>query len=333
MNTNRQILLNDFTTLAAFLACVASVNFNHQSPGAFSLGLENLKERVPPCIRDRAAEPAVLEHPCDVQALRSDQSVSVNEMLRNFVVHVPAAVRDLRVQPLDLELGFASAIPAFLLSGEVTLDNAEASQRRFEVADVAERLAVGRGDEGFQANVDPDSARLVVDDRIGEFNRERDIPLAGSPDDGRGLDLSIRWKFAVPADADCPDVLESQFVVYDLCPVRIPEHKRVESVGRLKSRKAWGRSTFNPGKESLERLVQFSQGLLSGRCIHRREMRIELPLNRQPSGLLVEVPVLSMKLPTHDPAIKGSVVESPVSLQRPLKFAALVYVREQAVSA
>jgi hypothetical protein len=330
MNTNSQRLPHYLPALAALLAGVLWVNQYHLGAGAFSLAYQDAQETGPAGICDTARQPAVLHHPLDVEAFRSDGAVSVNQRTSGLVVHVPADFSHLCMESSDPTLNTLAAIAAAFAPSQCPLMTAKLWQGTFKRTAITERFTVGCGNETIKANVDANSIGLGSGCGARYFYGEHCIPLSGIPQYGQGLNLSIFRQLPVPLDADGADVLEAQFVSDQLEAIVDAVGKRIESVCTFESRVSGFRSDTASAEEGRESLIQLAERLFGRLRVDAGKIRAESPLNCKPAGLLEIAPILSSRFPTQELAVKRTVVEMAMRFERGCQLSFLVGVCPQA---
>lgn len=332
MHTNRQRLLNLFTALAAFLGCIAWINEFHSRPGAFCLEREDAEKAGPASVSDTTGQSAVLEHPVDVQVFRSNESVAGNELMRGLVVHVASRICDVFMQPSHFESNLLSSVASSFASGECSLFNAKFCMVTSHDLGVAERLSVAGGHERVQSNVDADFGVGCRDLVFGCFEDEADVPLSDFALDRCLFDLCVGGKLAVPANADCPNVLESQFAIHDLAAITISGHrenKRIKPICGLRSRVSWRRSCFASLKERLKVIFEFPQRLLRRPKVEISVEFVLFSLKFEPPRLIVIIPVDSGCLLAHLSSRQTFVVEPTMRFESLCQLFLLRSIRQQ----
>lgn len=332
MNANRQRLPNYLAALAALLAGVLWVDEYHLAAGAFSLAQQDLREGIPTRISDTASQPAILEHVRHAQAFRSDDAVSVDQRTSDLVMKIAANISDLIVERCYSPLNLLPSSASRLAPGNCPLASAQFRKRTLKDFAVTKAFSIGCCDERFQPNVDTDLAFLVVNDDARGFNRKTREPLAPLADNAELPNRRSR-QFAMPSNPHCSNMLESQFST-DNPPStalsRIRKAERIKLVASLESRIARGTASLASSEERPKRFVQPTERFNCRSSVQLRPVRVQPPLNCQPSRLLAEIPIDASRLPAEHPAIKSSVIDSAVRLQSPLKFTLLIGVGEQA---
>lgn len=329
MNASRKRLTNYLAAVAALLAGVLCVDQFHSTAGAFSLARQDADELAPASIGDTASQPAIPQHACHVEAFRSNDRVPIDQRTRDFVVHVPPDITNLRVQSRDTLFNKLSTVAAAFTSTQRTLTSAQLWQRSFERSTVAKLLAIGSGDERFKADVDTDTSRVLG--RLGNrhVDQEDDKPLASVAKYGGLFNPAVLRQASMPTDADGANVLEAKFSVNNGAASSVMRHikgKRLESIQTFKTRTAEPKT-----EKSSIGFVDCPKRLLRGVTVELSKMTVGAALSREPSTLFVVRPVDPCRIPTKHFAVERLIVESAVSFECYSQFATLACIGEQSV--
>lgn len=336
MNTNRQRLPNHLPAATALLGCILCVNQYHLTAGTCSLAYQDLREGIPSCIADTASQPVVLQHPFDVQALRSDDAVSVDQRTRNLVVEVATSVADLRVKGHHSRLNLLPPIAAVLAAGQRTLPAAKFWQDIFQRPTISQLVAVRRGDERFQANVDSNQASIGVRRWQWKFDRKNGKPLISNTTDDTLFQASACWQWPVPSHSNGANSFNTQLSVNN--PPSIPgtptgtQREGVESVWATKSRPSCPSARLHSAEEGAIRAVKASKRLLARTGDEKRPKWMASTNPCYPSALLRKGPVVACRLPTEQLSIKSRVVKSTVRFKGGGQQPLLISVHKQPVS-
>ena len=332
MYTNAKFFANYLVTCAAFLAGVSGVNELHDRPGTGCLERKDADKTGPASVGDATTQSAVLEHVVHAQVFRRNETVAGNELMSHFVMRVTPSVRHFSVQPRHTNLHFLTSRTATATTGQGTLLPTQFLETPLQNLGVTEFLASTRHHERIQTKVDPDLgvSRLKSDNR--SFDRKADEPFVGDTLDDGLPDLGVTRQFAMPANADRADILESQFVVDDLATTTVASHRegeRIKPIVTFETRIAGILTGLAPIEERLECFVQLNQRLLCRTGIEIGEILVRLALSGQPASLVVIVPINASGLPAHRLAGEAVVVESAMRLKRDSQLSLLGSVRKQ----
>lgn len=324
--------LPDLCPAHARLACPPRINHQHLAPGAFSLGAKYLLEARPSGISNRSGQPAVLEHPLDVQAFRSDQTESTNQTNSHLVVVFLAKVGHTGVQLGNLLASLPAVAPAFLLPAEASTQPSQLWEFSLEVLGIDNRLAVAGGQEVRESDINANlRVRLLNDIQFAKVAGKDHEPLATFTLGGDRFDFALPR--AVKLDLHNANVLQIQAVARDPAAVAVRgELKTVKVVSTLESGKtSFGGLCLHSAKEVG---VSFVEAAHSPLCSREVDFCVELvcPTSRlEPLGLVVKSNRLAGELVSLDALRQAFVVQAPVSLQGNRELALLISVGEQAI--
>lgn len=248
MNTNIQRFTNNVSAVATSLRSIPWIDQYHPTAGALGLANKDLREGIPSCIADTSRQPAVLEHPLNVQAFRSDDAVSVNQGTGDLMMEVAASIAHLRVKVRHSRFHLLSTIAAASTSSQSPLLPSQLRERSLKALRVAKRFTIRRCDERPQANVDAHRAGSGWSCNVGGLNTKNDEPLAIVAKDADVLRRSSR-QCAVPSHANSADIAQPQLAIDNLpalaIAARCPQAERVEAIFCSKSRIARITTLFN----------------------------------------------------------------------------------------
>jgi hypothetical protein len=74
MPANRKVFAHLLAALVALLTCAFGIDFHEAHAGTFSLATQRQQKSGPAGVCYRPAQPAVPEHPPDIQTLGSDET-------------------------------------------------------------------------------------------------------------------------------------------------------------------------------------------------------------------------------------------------------------------
>lgn len=245
----------------ACLTRATRVNLHELSASVFSFVGNQVEKGSPSGIPDRLRQHSTGKS-LDVQIFDGNQAVIINQPTTNLVVKVCALVANVKVRALQKLNGFTSVIATFLSSGNLALC---ASQFRlgFSVPVwIVNLYSVAQSGECGQTNINADLFNRRGQRFWRAFNRKANVPASGFALDRDSLDSSLNGTMQL--DLDESDALQAQFEVSQLAPVAIRRVcDAVETRMRLEARESGFLFCFDATKESLERLVNAAQHILT----------------------------------------------------------------------
>lgn len=316
----------------AFLACAFGINFHEANSAAFGLASQRQQKAGPSGICYRPAQPAVPEHPPDVQAFGRDEAVTTDQTKGNPMMMLAAQVADAGVNPLQTANGLVAVLAALFLAADSTAGNPQLGQRVLEVSRVRFPDAVRRGKERFQSHVDADSRLAVVrNGNVPQLTREGDVPLARLALERHGLDRAFHR--AMQLDANRADMLDVQARPMQTDAVAVGG--KLDAVETVLSLEAWV-AGFAPGsataEERLKGAVQTAHRRLCRREVQPREEGVNGTLVLEPRGLLRVLNRSPLGFVCRFALFETSIVQTPVRLKGDAKLTLLIGVRPQPVA-
>ena len=247
--------LGNFVPAAAtFLACSLGIDFYILGADFDSFAPEYSQEPAPASILDRPTQPAVLEHPPDVQAFHRDESEATNEFQSDLMVMLAPLVSNAGMKSLDSLDRFPSVLSSLLLSGDVSLSTTKFWKFFFQVPRVGFVFAFRSRQEGLESDIDSNGRFSVGFDLGGrKLAGEDRVPVARFPFQGDGLRLS--FDLSVKFDLNRSNILDTELVTDKLDPVPVGRKlNRVEVVASFEARIA--RFFLGPFFDSAEELLE-----------------------------------------------------------------------------
>ncbi len=189
------------TVKAAFGRGVELVNLDKRAsiPGRFVFQLPD--ELTPSHITDGFCQAVVFDHILDLQTLDTDRLVLTDQLCRELLLIITAAVTDPSVDPSHLEPCLGAVLGPFFLLAEATLSPRQLLLILVKELGVAVGLSI-RGDHyGLQSQVKPDLFR--------DHRQERDVLLDQDGDEvascrilahGHSRRLTSLWQGTRPVD-------------------------------------------------------------------------------------------------------------------------------------
>ena len=155
VDTLRESFINQHSAPAAHFGCVARVNLYHSTPSFYRFSRCELYQLVPSYIRNAFSQAMVLNHPLDVQVLKSDKAIVIDQFPAFFMSKVPPLVGDPVMNVSDNLFGLTSFRRSTYLLAQFTL---RFSQRLFllaKKAGISNSPAMREGQKRSQSAVNP----------------------------------------------------------------------------------------------------------------------------------------------------------------------------------
>jgi hypothetical protein len=162
MGTNRKRLLNNLSTLEAFLAGVSGVHSYHLMSGAFSLGAENIEERTPTDIHDGFRQMMVFHHMDNLKVFNHYAVIPLGIRLCRLEMVITPLTADLEMGLGSVTSGFAASVAPLLATTQLTLLASESLLRGSVKPGGLNRIPLGVSQETFQPNVYTDIMMFTV---------------------------------------------------------------------------------------------------------------------------------------------------------------------------
>jgi hypothetical protein len=244
----------------------------------------------------------------DIQVFYGDQTVTVNERSREFVVEV----RPLRFNVGKLALEYLHSLtttirPLIGTPRQTALCHSELALRLFVEPWIVNLCAIIQCGEGIQANVYSNSLRGYRKRHRFTFNREDHKPSSSLALDRNSFDLAINWtmKFYF----ELADALDIKNPVNQSTAITMRrESNAIPSSARFKTWESWLITSFNTSKECLKRSIQSSKDILSTLVIRNTKKIFRSELFKL-SVLIVIANRLPTSLPRPDTFLKSAVVQ------------------------
>ena len=332
MLANREVFAHLPAAAAALLTGATGIDFHELRPSFFGFAAQDVQEAGPAGVTDRAGQPAVRQHPFDVERFDSDETEREDQATGDGVVVLASQVLDAGVNLLKAADGLAAVLATLLLAGDGAAGDAQLRQGGLEVARVGLALSLAGGEEGFQPHVDTDrrqGGRLHA--QVPQVARRDDKPLVRLALERQRLDRAFHGPMQL--DADRADVLDAQAVAGQTDAVAVAGVlDAIEAVAPLEPRIARPRGfLLDPAEEVRKRLVQAPHRGLGGREVEAGEEGIRPPLALEPCRLFRVLHRALSGFVGRFPLVQASVVQSAVRLQSGSQLALLIGVGEQAV--
>ena len=250
--------LNDMPAVGASLrGREPAVNFDHGLAVPLGLFFDHADGHSDGCVVQRAGQAVVFDHAAQVEVFDADHIETGYEIGTQLVQRVAAAVGDLLVDASNMALDLHAPLAALRSPGEALLVEGQASLPLRAVLRVTYALAVAKGGEAGDAEVDADILAGLLQWRWLCFHNQRDEILAARRADqtNRGR---MRDRFARPLDLDGSDLGELEHA-----PLGVEREAALGVVSRLPHLFALeGRVGGALVEEVRERHLQVAQGLL-----------------------------------------------------------------------
>lgn len=249
VDTFRESFINQHSAPAAHFGCVAWVNQYHNAPSFYRFGRRELYQLVPCYIRNAFSQRVVLNHPLDIQVLKSDKAIVIDQFPAFFVSKVTPFIGD---SVMNVSNNLFCLAPFWCPIRLFTQFALCFSQRLFfltKEAGIFNRLTIGEGQKSCQPQVNPN--RQIADRQRLWFNftRETGIPVADRIAlNCQGLDSSlnrpVQFDFDITYFGDGQPITQLE--------TRLLEGETVIPAKALKAGKAVFVSGLNPAKERLK---------------------------------------------------------------------------------
>ncbi len=307
----------------ARLACSSGVNLDNLNTGSFGLVFEYLKKLAPASILNATGQPAVLGHSLNVQALHSDKSVASYQVQCSFMMMVPTAVGDARMESSHCANGLSPILSPTPFSADGALRQAQSRKTIFEMARIYDSLSVRRGQEGFQTNVDTGWWVLARGHtNFTQITGEKNIPLFTFAFEYGCLNHT--FDIAVPLAADESYIFDAQLILKADAVSIGRKLNGVKAVHCLEARIAGDLASLEAAKEIYKRLVQAPHRSLRAGKVQLLKPRIIAALTLKPRRLIVGVDTEFIEAIGDAALFKALVVKPTMRLQHNVKFALLV---------
>jgi len=329
MMPDRKFLSDFSSTSTAHLACASRINFHHCDTGAFSLVSQDRQETAPGSIRDCSTEPAVPEHPCDVQVFHCDQSMATDQIQCGFMMVISTFVCDFSIKGANDFDRLAPIRPAFLLTADSSLSPTQGREFFLEIARIFNDITIRGGEEVLDPDINTHGREFVgFNGYIAEITGEDDIPSVVLALERCGLNSALygTMDFA----ANFANVLNAKSVIPESDAVAISgELNTVEPVPVLKAWITRFPSRFDTAVESLKCPAELPHGGLCRGEVEALVVGIGFSLVLEPGRLLVIVYADTVIFIGGFTLFKTGVVEPSVSLEHDAEFALLINIGEE----
>jgi hypothetical protein len=324
----RERLSHDDTATGAFLTCTCGIHFHNFRPSTFGLVAEDVDEAGPASVGNRTSKRVVLEHVEYVQALHPDQPMRPDQFQSGLMMMFTSEIGDANVDSSDFCGCFAPIFSSSLATADDTLSDAQGRQFTFQVTRILNADTIGRGQEGFKANVNADSRQTVGSNiHVTEITGENDIPLICFALQGccfnNALDGTMHLGF------DHSNVLNTKAVVFQSNPVSIGgEFDAAPMIMSLEPRIArFTFASFDSTEERDERFIEPSHSSLSRGEVEAGKVGVIGTKILELSRLVGVSDAAAMRLIFVSSLFETEVVEPSMRFERDLQFPRLVDVR------
>ena len=326
------ILCIAVTAIATCPACVTRVNAYYLTTSILSFVGQDTNELRPSSVGDVASQSIVPEHPLDIQALNSNDAISINQVTSDLVLHILSGVCGFSVQGRDTLFHFGSSIRTFAASGQRTLPSAKFTQVSSKGLRIAEKLAVACGGEASDSDINANLPGFGGWREIWKFDTEANEPLPVLSNNPCLLEFCIGRYLAMPPNANRSNVLKSKFPINNLDSSTVASHgvgEGIELIGRFESRVTGSFSVLCSIEESVERPLESFQCLLGRPVVQIRVEPVSISFMLQPSTLFKIAEIDLILLPDELLCFKHLVVQPAVSFKTNRQFTLLIGVREK----
>ncbi len=286
MNTNRQLLGDNFTATRTQLGGVAWINQYDTPASTCRLARRDLYELIPRSVTNALVHAAVVavHHVGNIQIFKGDQLVHVDQLARFLVRKVVAAIGDSLVNMIERPFATVKLWRALRLFRQATLHSCECIFVLAEKTGIVDLAAIAHSCEVSQANVD--SGYLVCGhQRIG-FNDtgETRVPVTDSIT-LNGQSLTLPSHGTVQLDFDITDLGQAHTAIVEQSPVALclGIRERIVTVNRFESWVSWFfLAGFHTAKERTKSQIDTLLCVLHGlRMTVTQELMFLSPLRQQ----------------------------------------------------
>ena len=315
MDANIQIFRNNVTATRTHPCRAVWVNPWRQPTSPFCLVSCEVHELTPGSVTNTLvhAAPVPILHILNVQVLKSDDLVLVDQSPTQFVSEVFTAIADTGINVLDDALLLMILQRAFHALAQSVLRLGKRFLILAEEAWIGNVLASREGSKVNQAYVNADNLRrrwqrLWLDDA-----REAGIPVAQSiSPDGQRLDLALNRP--VQLDLDGADLRDIELIIKSKSRLWIGE--RIVTIMTTEPRIARSLSCLHAAKKGIECKIDASLGILKTLRVDIGKLRsFLLPLSQQFIGIVQRQGFLAF-LPGLAAYLKGLIIYRSASIQR-----------------
>lgn len=277
MNTNTQILYNDFTASGTFLTGVFRVNLYDSFSSFFRFEGESDNKGIPCRVCDRLGEMTIFEKAVGVKILNSDKVIILHKLTSDLMSRIFSLVGNTLVGAFKVSDSLTSAVRAFLSSRYSTLLNLEFALRLTKKLRRFKEFTVGCGDKVANAHVQTDNGAGFLKRFCFNFAGEAGIVFTGLSSDSDGLYTALH--LPVPLDFEFAYMLDIDLsVISDLRSISIGELNRLPSVTPFESWVSGLFARLRASEESLECLIESSERALYGTEVDFLIVFVSLPL-------------------------------------------------------
>ena len=205
-----QTFLHNLAAVAASLAGASGIHFHHHDASSFSLASQGCQKAAPCGIHNRTTESAVPQHPLDVEAFHSNQTVATAQLQSYLVTMFLPQILHANVPGTQNTNRFPAVLAALLFSGHSPSGTTQSRKLGFEVRGIRLLLPFRGGRETFDAYVDPDRRVGAGRNRhIAQVAGEDGIPFIGFPLERDGFDRAFNPP--MPFDLHLSHMLNAKF--------------------------------------------------------------------------------------------------------------------------
>lgn len=331
MPTYREVFVYLLAATAALLACASGIDFHNRSTGFFGFVLQDANETGPTGVTDRAGQPAVLDHPSDVQAFHSDQAVATDQTTSDLMMMLAPQIANADIHGSKASNGLTTVEAKPFLPTDGAALSPKFRQLSFQKPGIRLAFPVTGSQKRFQPQVD--SNRRIVALRNGDFTqvtRQNQEPLVAFPFDRSGFDCAFDG--AMQLDSDRAHMLDAKPVAVQADAVAVGRKlDALKSVARLEARIARLLFRFEPTKERPERLVQSAHRGLGGGKVQSGKVRIADSLMLKPTRTIAVCYRDAILLISELPHVQVGIIQTAVGFEHDAQFPLLVGVDEQTV--
>ena len=328
VDSDTQILLNNFTATRAGLGGVLGIDLDYRSAGPFCLVGQEAKELCPRCVVDILVQNSeiIFNHFFRLKFFDVDVSEFIDYLSGEFMLKVSSLVTDSFVKASKFLSHVLAALP-----GISALRFFEFRFGLLKIFGIVDFPAIGHDGKSLDSDVDSDFLfgsgkdvlRNIVAGKRGDepavlslyrdcFDRSFDVPVKPYPDGA--------------------DILNVELPFFQFNSISVGrEGDRVKIIPAFESWKTGPVSFFHAAKECLERLVQTPENILRSGIVKLSNSFVKATDFLKRIGLVVITDRLAPLFPADDPLLKGVIVQKTSRIEKTVKLSFLSLVGKQPV--
>lgn len=285
--------LSDLRSACTCLTCALGIHLNKHPPSFFRFVRDEVQELPPASIVNRLSKTTSC-HAFDVQFLRCNQPVVVDELARNPMVEVGTLLADQSRRRSEQSYGLSPSLGAFLSPCNTPLGDPQGRLRLSVIARVVNGLPIAQSGERRQADIDANHVGVKGQRHGFNFTSKQGEPVSALALDCESLDCSVNR--SIQLNSHVADFGQSQPVTCQRLS-NLPKGNAVVSSERSETWVSRFLPSFHPAKERLECFVYAGNHVLKNSGVDVRYVATILPDFRQLINLIKSAYRLAFQLP------------------------------------